>query len=516
MAIIRIITVFTGLLYSFMPLYGKTDKYRCMWRDDPSSSMVIGWNQISGSNPVLYYDSKDHGVDFSKYAFQKTTDRISDFHEMNSHFARLVNLKPNTEYFFIIKDSEGVSRRMSFKTVPNDPSVRISVIAGGDSRNQREACKRSNLLVGKLHPHFVMFGGDMTESDNSFQWKQWLDDWQYTISSEGRLTPVMVTRGNHEYTNKTLVELFDLAAPNVYYKFKIGGNLLSVYTLNTLISAAGDQRDWLQTSLANDQNMVWKIAQYHFPMRPHTKAKMERNDEMFSWASLFLRYSLNLAVESDAHVAKITYPIKPFLGPTSDEGFVRDDERGTVYVGEGGWGAPLRENNDDKDWTMASGSFNHFNWLWIDQNALQVRTVKTDNAEQVEELSVNNVFAIPANIKLWKMADDVVYTITRKIGGLNSEALAARGNDIVPPGMMQLTPDKDNKIKFAYILDRLSDLDFVIYDLKDREVLKSSLPTQAPGKYERFMEIKTLPPGRYLFLVRANKKLIQKYFVLKS
>ncbi|MEL6719538.1 MAG: hypothetical protein AAFP82_12550, partial [Bacteroidota bacterium] len=38
-----------------------TDKYRCMWRDDPSSTMVVGWNQISGERTVLYYDTQNRG-----------------------------------------------------------------------------------------------------------------------------------------------------------------------------------------------------------------------------------------------------------------------------------------------------------------------------------------------------------------------------------------------------------------------------------------------------------------------
>lgn len=515
MILSRLVTVSFCFFCTVFSVFGNSDKFRCMWRDDPATTMVIGWNQISGTSPVLYFDSKDHGRDIKKYPTFKGPDRIVNFREMSNHFVRLRNLKPNTEYFFVIKDSEGVSSRMSFKTAPDDPSVRISVVAGGDSRNQREACKRANIMVSKLHPHFVMFGGDMTESDNAYQWKLWLDDWQLTMSVDGRLTPIIVCRGNHEYTNNTLIDLFDVASTGLYYKYNIGGNLLSVYTMNTLISAAGDQKDWLQKNLAADQDKVWRIGQYHFPMRPHTKVKTERNDEMINWAWLFMRYGMNVIEESDAHLAKITYPIKPFLGPGSDEGFIRDDDRGTVYLGEGGWGAPLRENNDDKDWTMASGSFNHFHWLWIDQNDIQVRTVKTENAPLVEDLSVNNVFAIPANIKLWKMGDDVVYTINRREGGLNSDALAARGNENLMPGMMQLVA-KENKIKFSYVLDRLSDLDFVIYDLKDKEILKSSLPSQAPGKYERFMEVKNLPPGRYLFLVRANKKLIQKYFVLKE
>ncbi len=512
---LKYFNVMSLVIFLQLGLLAKSDKFRCTWREDPSTSMVVGWDQVSGNLPVVFFDTKDHGNDVSKYRYKKSPDIVRVFHEMNNTFARFNNLAPNTVYYLIIKDSEGQSRQLSFRTAPNDPNARLSIIAGGDSRNQREACKKANALVAKLHPNFILFGGDMTESDNAFQWKQWFDDWQLTITKEGRLTPVMVARGNHEYSNKSLVELFDLPFLNLYYKFNFCGNLLSIYTLNSLISAVGDQKDWLQSQLAADQDKTWRIAQYHFPIRPHTKAKIDRNDQAIHWASLFSRYSLQLAIESDAHLAKITYPIKPFGGPGADEGFVRDDERGTVYLGEGGWGAPLRENDDNKSWTMESASFNHFNWIWVDQNSMQVRTVKTDKSQNVSELSLNDVFAIPAGIELWKMGESVVYTIDKKSGNNEEIMLAARNPNPDNKNLMTLKAGPEGRIKFGYTLDKHSDLEFAVYDSKEAEVLKTSLPTQAPGKYERFFEMKNLPPGKYLMIVRANKKPIQRYLVFK-
>ncbi|MBL7831505.1 MAG: fibronectin type III domain-containing protein, partial [Saprospiraceae bacterium] len=106
-----------------------------MWREDPSTSMVVGWDQLSGTAPVVFFDTKDHGNDLSKYRYKKNPDAVRVFHEMNNTFARFNNLLPNTVYFLIIKDSEGQSRRLSFRTAPNDPNTRLSIIAGGDSRN---------------------------------------------------------------------------------------------------------------------------------------------------------------------------------------------------------------------------------------------------------------------------------------------------------------------------------------------------------------------------------------------
>lgn len=382
-----------------------------MWREDPSTTMVLAWDQVSGNHPIVYYDIVDGGQSVANYRYIHRPNRSVVFKGMNNHFARLRNLQPNTVYYFVIFDNEGVSKRMSFKTAPNDPNQRLSIIAGGDSRNYREARRKANKLVGKLRPDCVLFGGDMTGGDIARQWVPWFNDWQHTIGSDGRLVPIIATRGNHEYSNQTLVELFDVPNENVYYHLTLGGNLLQVYTLNSLIACGGDQKAWLQRELENSQNIRWKMAQYHFAIRPHTRRKRERNNQLLSWATLFYQHNMNLVVESDAHVVKATYPIRPSREQGSHQGFIRDDERGTVYVGEGCWGAPLRQNDDDKRWTRYSGSFNQFKWIFVDYDGIEVRTIMTDNADEVEEIDHDYVFFPPRGLKVFKFRGEEVIQI---------------------------------------------------------------------------------------------------------
>lgn len=394
--------------------FAKTDKYRCIWRDNPSTTMTIGWNQISGSNPVVYYDTLDYQTDISQYTFQKKPSKVIKAKGLNNHFVRLVNLQPNTKYFFLIKDSEGKSQRFWFQTAPNHPNERLSILAGGDSRNHRQGRQNANILVAKLRPHCVVFGGDMTGLDIDREWKNWFDDWQLTTASDGRMTPIIAARGNHEKSNKTLVDLFDVPNESVYYALNFGGNLLRVYTLNTMIATGGDQKVWLQNDLKKSHEVLWKMAQYHHPMRPHTAKKAEGTRLYKSWAKLFYDFNVQLVVECDAHVCKTTYPIRPTYAKGHDEGFVRDDKRGTVYVGEGCWGAPIRPANDAKEWTRATGSFNQIKWIWIDKDKVEIRTVKTDNASSVGRLTDATRFKIPKSINIWKPKTGAVITIKRK------------------------------------------------------------------------------------------------------
>lgn len=420
-------------------MQAKTDKFRCIWRDDPATTMTISWNQVSGSNPVVYYDTYDHGNRSTDYIFAQNPSHEVKAKGMNNYFARLTGLQPGTTYYFVIKDSDSVSRRFFFRTGPDHPYERISIISGGDSRNNRTSRKNANLLVSKLRPNCILFAGDMTGGDNDTQWPQWFDDWQLTISNDGRMTPIIPARGNHEYSNQTLIDLFDAPNKNIYYALTIGGNLLRVYTLNSMMGTSGDQAAWLESDLLMHPDMTWKVAQYHHPIRPHTTRKRDKNAQL-AWAESFYQYGVDLVVECDAHDVKTTWPIRPDKGPGSDEGFIRDDANGTTYVGEGCWGAPLRPNDDDKEWTRNSGSFNQFKWVFIDQNGVEIRTIKTDNAKSVGEVDPNYVFAEPSNLDVWTPSNGGVVYLNNNPGTASVQPTVAPTPIYTPPPAVYTPP----------------------------------------------------------------------------
>ncbi|MEW7279344.1 fibronectin type III domain-containing protein [Aquimarina sp. 2201CG1-2-11] len=403
--LIVLIVILTGL-----HAYSSNDKYRLTLRGNPSTSMVVGWNQISGSNPTVYYGTTDFGTNYASYPNSKTPDRTVSYKGMTNTFARLTGLQPDTAYYFVIRDSQGTSQRFWFKTAPADNS-RLSFIAGGDSRNNRTPRQNANRLVAKLKPHAILFGGDMTNGDSSREWQNWFNDWQLTIASDNRMFPIVAARGNHEDSNNSIYNLFDTPSSSVYYALTFGNNLIRAYTLNSEISISGSQTNWLQSDLNANSGVIWKMAQYHKPMRPHVSSKSEGNSEYSNWAQLFYDKGVKFVMECDSHTVKTTWPVRPSTGSGSDEGFVRDDQNGTVYAGEGCWGAPLRSNNDSKNWTRNSGRFNQFKWIFIDENKIEIRTIRVDNASQVSSVSNNNVFQIPSGIDIWNPSNGSVVTI---------------------------------------------------------------------------------------------------------
>ena len=83
-----------------------------------------------------------------------------------------------------------MSQRFWFRTAPADLS-RLSFIAGGDSRNNRDVRRNANLLVAKLKPHAVLFSGDMINSDVDLEWQDWMDVWTPATGSVVTILPAV-------------------------------------------------------------------------------------------------------------------------------------------------------------------------------------------------------------------------------------------------------------------------------------------------------------------------------------
>ncbi len=377
-----------------------TSLFRLVWLENPTSKATIGWSQPSNDSAILYYGTVDHGRETKKYKHSQKVDRQQNYDDLYQCFVRLENLQADRVYYFCIEDQQGVSPRFQFQTAPSNPE-RFTFIAGGDSRNFREPRVHANQLCARLKPLFVAFTGDMINRCNAASWKAWLSDWQHTVSEDGSLTPIVPHRGNHEIRPESLPNYFDTNKDS-YYAFSIGGDLFRYYALNSEIPAGGDQLKWLEYDLAQSSKKVTHlIAGYHKPMRPHVSAKREGKNP-YTWAPYFYHYGVDLVIESDSHVIKRTYPVRPDLA--GEEGFViaeKEDPNATVYIGEGCWGAPLRKANDAKSWTQDAASFNGFDWIEVSPKSIKIRTVKVKHPGRVEEHTKRSDYTVPNGLELW-------------------------------------------------------------------------------------------------------------------
>ena len=417
------------------------DKYRLVWNDAPATSMLIAWDQLRGSNPVVYYGAEDFGANYEQYPHSQAQTHVDVYRGMNNHFAKLTGLLPDTAYYFVIRDSDTVSPRIWFKTAPAAPQP-FTFIYGGDTKSSGQAYLaglQSNRMVPKLRPLFILYGGDFNSGDgtNDAYWQQWLADWAtLTMTEDGRLFPILPVHGNHE--NGDLEQIYRLfGAGNddpqqplnyTYNSRVIGGNLLQVITLNSCLKymAPDDQprqTEWLEEELtATSGNYTFLTAVHHKPIRPHTAGKSE-NEDLDVWFDLYHQFGLDLNFDADSHMNKITFPIRPCEESEDGcfQGYIRDDEEGTMVLGEGSWGAWHRPDDDDKPWTLHSSSLQQFKWIQVfpaegeNPARMDIRTVITgtedgegnlvDHVTGVGENNEEDVFAVPENIYL----DEVPY-----------------------------------------------------------------------------------------------------------
>ena len=386
--------------FIFQNVSAKARFVRVTFGLNPYNEASIIWDQNRGEFLGLYLDTVDPSV--NRYRTKLELSTKNSARGMKNHIVRLKDLKPNTRYYFTIKDTEGFGRTYYFSTVSNSPNERFSFIAGGDSRDNRIVRQKADKLVAKLKAHAVLFNGDFTGIDIEKQWNEWFLDWENSIDTDGRITPLIVTRGNHEHSNKVLVSLFDVPHKKVFYNTVFGGNLLNLVSLNSEIQKVGPQKIFLRNTLAEHASFQWQIIQYHRPVRAHVASKKEMQTQYKNFVPLFEKHkNVRLCLENDSHTWKVTWPIVSSKEADADEGFKRDDAKGIVYAGEGTWGAPLRAADDKKSWTRDAEAINQFNWIFVSKEKIELRTVKYENEADVESLTEKNRFQMPKNIELY-------------------------------------------------------------------------------------------------------------------
>lgn len=430
--------------------HAATDHVRLAWTDDPATTMTVGWRQLSGTATEVKYRVKgslsawnsESGI--ISRSFQNTSNGASDV--MENRFVTLSGLQAHTDYEFEVCDSDGCSAQYRwFRTAPDTPQP-ISFVAGGDSRRESSADFGDNdqarvngfKLVARLRPLFVLFSGDFMNDGTFEEWLNWLDEWALTQSSDGRMYPILPTHGNHENDELDMMrDIFNVAGPSgnsafgTYNALSIGGNMLRIWTLNTELEpgvgygaytgqssvAWNEQTAWLSSDMAAHAGVTWKLANYHRPLRPHTAGKSEGLLRYSDWAPLFDSYDLDLAIESDSHMVKYTKPVNMASGAGSDEGFLAADylsgEHGTVFIGEGSWGAPKRPIDDDKSWTLVSNSFWQFKHIQVDASQMHIRTVRFENGSYPNGVELDvmaltqadqdaDPYALPLGLDLWQ------------------------------------------------------------------------------------------------------------------
>ncbi|MDK2125716.1 DNRLRE domain-containing protein [Parachitinimonas caeni] len=439
---------------------------RVVWDANPANEAIIGFSR-NGTSSGQYLKFGTSLTENSWQTLNSVTQRTFQS-SLDSYFVRLTNLTPATDYFFRACDSSGCTEPYVFRTAPATPQAMIFV-AGGDSRTNRSQRQEGNRLVQKIRPHFIMFSGDYTDNHSASEMATWLDDWTLTFSpftvngsSVRQVHPIIPTVGNHEGADMNFMcTVFGVDADrngscslrDSYFALNVG-NLLRIYTLNTEFESSfanerTAQRNWLNADLpANANATVWRLAQYHRPMFPRSSSKPAVTQISLDWAQPFYDFRMNLVNESDTHIAKYTKPVKP------NGADYQEISSGTVYIGEGAWGAPVRPADRSAAWQVDSGSFAHLNVIQATPTNMDIRTVYISGEAATSSVSKASrdadPLALPTGWSLWDAAG-VGNVFSLKLAAdkrteLNEGSSGGEGQSISLSAVRDVTVVSDNSL----------------------------------------------------------------------
>lgn len=287
------------------------------------------------------------------------------------HSMLLANLTANTAYYFSLEYYHGVMTPVQwFQTLPETGTeLPVVFISGGDAGNTPQAYTMTQ-RAGEQNPLVAFVGGDIAYDDalpSCYQaWDLFLSQWAaYMTSSNGRLVPMVLTVGNHDvgqdsqsYRNVTIgpagpmyfsyfpqhfardlqgnvvYDVPEIASRKSYFYHHLGSAVMLSLDSAYVVSMDGEQLVWLEATLeALAPTYPVRFVTYHVPLYPSSPS-LDLSIVPVAlgikyWVPIFDQYSVMTVFENHVHSFKRTNPLSCSLSSPA----------GTVYVGDGQWGA---------------------------------------------------------------------------------------------------------------------------------------------------------------------------------
>lgn len=366
------------------PQFNKSQEFSILrhvyltWQRDPCHTITINIQGLKTPEElIVYYDTQPRHSKIYEYA-HKISGLGTKFTQLPDgrylYHIELTHLASGTTYYFTIGDKiHAFGSEKSFRTIPDDDRPFL-IIEGGDWENSA-AAETLAAKAASLSPYAVWLGGDYPSHvygvGDYEKWDYWLDVYSRTmVTPEGVLIPMVMAIGNHEVIggfNQPKEQ-----APFFFHYFKQGDTGESYFSLpfgkhvhlmildsgHTAIHG-GKQKNWLKEELKKTSKVPIRIALYHVPLFPsvrfaekdmiyssiygvvelwkdqNTANKLFSQESFYGrrhWLPLFDAYELTVAFEHHDQTLKRTKLIRRG----------KEDPKGTLYLGDGGWGPEVQ------------------------------------------------------------------------------------------------------------------------------------------------------------------------------
>lgn len=288
----------------------------------------------------------------SKVRFSTTagvyTDSVVDLASSTSHVINLVNLQPNTKYYYTIgsatRQLQGDATNF-FVTPPvpgSEGKYNFWLVGdcGNNSTNQKNVRDAYiNYMGSDVTNGWLLLGDNAYSSGTETEYQtQFFDVYQGTVSKNMPLYP---SPGNHDYNNGSLFDhsvpyysIFDMLAngeaggvasnTEAYYSYDYGNiHFLSLDSygkedgVNRLYDTLGVQVQWIKQDLAANTKK-WVVAYWHHP--PYTMGSHNSDTESdltkmhTNFIRILERYKVDLIVCGHSHEYERSKLIKGHYG----------------------------------------------------------------------------------------------------------------------------------------------------------------------------------------------------------
>ncbi len=376
-------------------------------KNDINTTMSFVWfTEESKTATQLLYDTVSRGGDAAAYAFSATADGPTVIigqggdEEGYTYKVTAAGLEPGVTYYFVCGGSDGYTKELMFRTVP-DNLERLRFIVNGDTRQGAldfpEGRNKIAALQAPHNPYFMIHVGDYIErAFDAGEWKEYSRHLQeYFVDTQGHLIPILPVIGNHEvgrteapegnYTvpetgfyefevttedARLYYQFLCMPEPKRWFTFDITEDLrffgLNSETYSNPAYPETEQFDWLVGELAASTDVTWKMAAFHRP----PFAEYGGRDKSVNLMPLFKQFGVDVVASGHEHFYARTVPID-----------------GTVHVIPGGGGAPLSQAYP-KSW-HAAGPISQYSYTVFEVSSEDVHVVAYDvNDKLIDEFVI--------------------------------------------------------------------------------------------------------------------------------
>ncbi|CAH9049827.1 hypothetical protein PSECIP111951_00046 [Pseudoalteromonas holothuriae] len=396
------------------------------------SSIWISWETSGGEESIVHWGTT-RNLGQQSTGQSKTGHILSRIHEV-----QLINLTPDTVYFYRVKTHDVMSDIHNFKTPPlasQEKSARILAMSDmqQDSSNPnkfRDVINTGvipyveNTLGVSLHEglNMTLIPGDLVDNGNHYN--SWKNTFFNPIAPLARHVPTYPAPGNHENDSRYFFNYFNLptnGSPNYleHWWFKDHSNI-RVISLDTNSNYRIDEQlQWLDnvlTQTCSNTDIDFVFAQMHHPHK----------SEM--WLAGETDYSGKIVAKIEQFSSSCNKPSIHFFGHTHaySRGTSRDHKHAMVNVASAGGNLDYFDEYAQTDYTEFAVSQDEYGFVVVDVEAgddpaFEIKRISLGD----ENTPLNNVIRDTLKVKLNNTAPYTPEVLWPQAGAINASCSTA-------------------------------------------------------------------------------------------